>query len=105
MILVKADRSAWPLYLCRHLFTFTETLGTINNIALERRSQRKQPIKTLIQKSKTKMRLFLSILLLHILLDLQSVAGQGKAVSSAKDGETCPFLDGIFVSVMRRIFS
>jgi hypothetical protein len=57
------------------------------------------------RKSETKMKLFLSILLLPLLLDLQPVAGQGKAVSSAKDGETCPFLDGVFVSVMRRIFS
>jgi len=33
------------------------------------------------------------------------VSGQGAAVSSTKAGETCPFLDGVFVSVMRRIFS
>ena len=33
------------------------------------------------------------------------VSGQGAPVSSTKAGETCPFLDGVFVSVMRRIFS
>jgi len=36
---------------------------------------------------------------------LCSVSGQGKAVSTTKEGETCSFLDGVFVSVMRRIFS
>ena len=51
------------------------------------------------------MKMLLYPLLFHLLLDLQLVTGQGKAVSSAKDGETCPFLDGVFVSVMRRIFS
>jgi len=47
----------------------------------------------------------LPILLLQLLLGLQLVSGQGKVVSSAKAGETCPFLEGVFVSVMRRIFS
>ena len=51
------------------------------------------------------MKLFLSIFLLNLLLDLRTVSGQGKAVSAAKDEEACPLLDGVFVSVMRRIFS
>ena len=48
--------------------------------------------------------MLLSFLLLLLLPDPQLAAGQGRAMSPAKDGETCPFLDGVFVSVMRRIF-
>ena len=72
---------------------------------MEKKSQRETISKELFKEEKNKMKLFLSILLLPLLLDLQPVSGQSKAVSSAKDGETCPFLDGVFVSVMRRIFS
>jgi len=51
------------------------------------------------------MKLFLPIFFPLLLSTPESVSGQGKAVSSAKEGETCAFLDGVFVSVMRRIFS
>ena len=33
------------------------------------------------------------------------VSGQGKTVAISKPGEHCPLLDGLFVSVMRRIFN
>lgn len=51
------------------------------------------------------MKFFLSNIFFLLMYVLYPVSGQGKAVSTSKEGETCSFLDGVFVSVMRRIFS
>jgi len=49
--------------------------------------------------------MLLILLMLSLSLPYQVVQGQGKSVSIAKGDENCPFLEGVFVSVMRRIFS
>lgn len=48
-----------------------------------------------------------SLLLAHLLplLLSQEVLGQGKIMSRRKGEDSCPFLDGVYVSVMRRILS
>jgi len=54
-----------------------------------------------MHKKIQKMFLVLSLLFVFV----PSIKAQGKTVASTKDGETCDFLDGVFVSVMRRIFN